>query len=127
MPMHAHCSGCGRRVQLTAEGECPRGHLRSMLRDIREGTLAVEPSTPVVPVRKPASSAGQSDLAARIIGRSIVIVPIALLVAFGLWTSYEQGVGSGMNVGAAIMLSVASLGATIGGAFVWAAMRKRSR
>ncbi len=127
MPRYAHCSGCGRRVQLTADSECPNGHLRSMLRDIREGVL---PADAPVAAGAPRSSGGDDDrgeLVAKLIGRSIVIVPVAAIVAFGLWTGYEQGVGSGMSIGTAIMLSVVSLGATIGGAFVWSAMRRGSR
>ena len=127
MPRNAQCSGCGRRVRLTADGECPAGHVRSMLRDIREGALPTDAPTRAVRMAPPAPPARESDVLAQVMGKAVVIVPVAAILAFGLWTGYEQGVGTGMSIGAAIILSVASLGATIGAAFVWAAMRRGTR
>jgi len=60
-----------------------------------------------------------------VIGKAFVWVPVAAIVAFALWTGYEQGVGSGMSVGAALLMSLGSLAITIGIAFAWAAMRRR--
>jgi len=99
-----------------------------MLRDVRPNE--------VVPTRTPASNevlhtAAPSDpsqsheLLSWVIGKAFVIVPVAAILAFGLWTGYEQGVGSGMSAGAALLMSLGSLALTIGITFVWASMRRR--
>lgn len=128
----AYCNGCGRRVQLNNAGECPQGHLRSMLRDVRQGVEA-EPVRPArasdtrrkagAPIEQPPSH----ELLSAIIGKAFVIVPVAAIVAFGLWTGYEQGIGSGMSAGAAGLMSVGSLVITVGLAFAWAAFRRKRR
>lgn len=130
MSQGAYCSGCGRRVQLTESGECPQGHLRSMLRDVREGVEpdprpdpATGPSRrpTAVPVEQPQSH----EMLSAVIGKAFVLIPVAAILAFGLWTGYEQGVGGGMSAGIAALVSVASLVATVGMAFLWAAMRRK--
>ena len=129
----AHCRGCGRRVELTAEGECPQGHLRSMLRDVREGVAvpqaasplpAQSPSRPSVPVDD--TSRGHEVLA-MVLGKAIVIVPVAAILAFGLWTGYESVAGEGVSVAKALLLSAGSLALTVGLAFVWASRRTTGR
>lgn len=130
MAQGAYCSGCGRRVQLTEAGECPQGHLRSMLRDVREGVeVAPRPSATPTPTPQsgPAGAPGQSEreeLVSAVIGKAFVIVPIAAVLAFGLWTGYEQGVGTGMSVAGAVLMSIGSLVVTVGVAF---ALAKKGR
>jgi len=127
----AYCNGCGTRVQLTEQGECPRGHLRSMLRDVREGEVVATAAPgaasgapkPAAPLGQPASH----ELLSAVIGKAFVIVPLAAIVAFGLWTGYDFGVGSGMSVGLAILMSIASLAGTVGLAFVWARITSKKR
>ena len=129
MAQGAYCSGCGRRVQLTESGECPQGHLRSMLRDVREG---VEPDPRPGPATGPSRGGAVSgepprshEMLSAVIGKAFVLIPVGAILAFGLWTGYEQGVGGGMSAGVAALVSVASLVATVGLAFLWAAMRRK--
>lgn len=129
----AHCRGCGHRVDLTAEGECPQGHLKSMLRDVREGP-ATPPTASPAPVRTRGTSPvpvadvprGQ-ELLAVVLGKAIVIVPIAAILAFGLWTGYESAAGEGVSVAKALLISAGSLALTVGLAFVWASRRSAGR
>lgn len=115
MAKSAYCGGCGRRVTLTESGECPQGHIRSMLRDIREGEAPASPAqaAPARPV--PAAPADdQDDLVAGIIGKAVVFVPLALIVAFALWTGYLQMVESGhVSTWVAVLGSVGSLLGTV--------------
>lgn len=60
-----------------------------------------------------------------IIGKSIVLVPLALLVAFALWTGYEQVVGTGGSRTVAVLSSVGSVVVTI--VVVWAMARRKKR
>jgi hypothetical protein len=117
----AYCSGCGRYVQLTADGECPDGHTRSSLRDVHDGSLA---ETPVV--SKPAEPAFRDDggLVAQVIGKGIVIMPVALIFGWGMWSGYEQFSGSGMSVLAKLALSAGSLVLTFGVTYLLLGMRK---
>ncbi len=131
MSASAYCSGCGRRVDLTPTQECPQGHLRSMLRDVRQGVAA--PRTAAAraqaagPVAPPSEPSRWHELLAQVIGKSVVILPVAAVIAFGLWTGYESVAGEGVSVLTAILLSAASLAFTVGLAFVWAARRGGSR
>ena len=130
----AYCSGCGRRIELTPAGECPQGHLRSMLRDVRQGVAA--PAAPVgssaaerAPrtTPPPVEPSRAHELLAQVLGKAIVIVPAAVIIAFGLWTGYESVAGAGVSVLGAILMSVGSLVLTVGLAFVWASRRGRKR
>jgi len=130
----AYCSGCGRRIELTAEEECPQGHLRSMLRDVRQGvaapaatagTAAADRAPRATPL--PVGPSRTHELLAQVLGKSIVIVPVAAIIAFGLWTGYESMAGTGASVLEAILMSVGSLVLTVGLAFVWASRRGRKR
>jgi len=128
MPQGAHCSGCARRVQLTDSGECPHGHLRSMLRDVREGVEpAVETPNAVSGPTTATSSERSDEFLSVVLGRAFVLVPVAAILAFALWTGYLQGVDTGMSTGGAVMISIVSLVATIGGAYVWWLMARRKR
>lgn len=134
-----YCGECGRYVELTGEGACPNGHPRSSLRDVREGTLARVPATAAPQQAGVSQAAMQQDvdfgddgayrqdggLAAQIIGKSIVLVPIALIVAWGLWTGFEQAKLSTGSVSLRMFYSVISLLATVGVAFIIA--RRHSR
>jgi hypothetical protein len=129
MPKTAFCSGCNRYVQLTPEGECREGHARSNLRDVREGTLA---STPVVkPAASPAPSpelaaiASYDNIFAKLAGKAIIIVPIAVVLWWGIWSGMAEFDGSGMSWMAKLGWSVGSLVVTVGGVFFWARIRKR--
>jgi hypothetical protein len=124
----AYCSGCGRKVDLTPGGECPQGHLRSMLRDVREGVAAKPAGVPAAtrsprPIATPPEVSPSHEILAQVIGKSVVIVPAAAILAFGLWTGYESVAGTGVSVLSAILMSVGSLVLTIGIAFVWASRR----
>lgn len=121
----AMCSGCGRRVVLTPQGECPQGHLRSMLRDIRDGVEPPPVATVAPTPRPPAPAPSGDDLVAAVLGKAVIIVPIVAIIAFALWTGYEESVGSGTSAWVALLLSVGSLALTIGGAVLWVGMRKR--
>ena len=131
MATSAYCGGCRRRVDLTPEGECPRGHLRSMLRDVRRGAVAppagAQGSGPVLRPADPLPAmSGSHEALAQVIGKSVVIVPAAAIIAFALWTGYESVAGEGVSVLQAILLSVGSLALTLGLAFAWAARRSGS-
>jgi hypothetical protein len=125
----ANCSGCGRRVELTEQGECPQGHLRSMFRDIREGGLpASQPlrsSSPRVAAGPRQRSSDPGDALAWVIGKSVVIVPVAAILAFGLWTGFAGATAQGGSAGEAALISVGSLAVTVGIAFAIASRRKR--
>jgi len=128
----AHCRGCGRRVDLTPEGECPQGHLRAMLRDVRQGVAAQPTSVPATGrVSRPnvasTDPSRSHEILAQVIGKSVVIVPVAAVIAFGVWTGYESYAGRGVSVLGALLLSVASLLFTVGLAFVWASRRNGRR
>jgi hypothetical protein len=97
-----------------------------MLRDVRLGTDALPTKTAIrhPAARAPASVSPTSrrrDLLAQVIGKSVVIVPVAAVIAFGLWIGYESVAGRGVSVLMAILTSVGSLALTVGLAFVWAA------
>ena len=127
----AYCSGCGRRVDLSPDGECPQGHLRSMLRDVRKGVAAPVLGAGAPKSRTPRGAAATAEptrfqeLLAQVIGKSVVIVPVAAVIAFGLWTGYESMAGTGASAVEAILMSVGSLALTVGLAFAWAARRGR--
>ena len=118
-----YCSGCARRVALTAQGECPQGHLRSMLRDVRDG---VEPpaAPKVESAPKPPASEQHNELLMEIIGKSVVLVPLALLIAFALWTGYLQVVGSGGSKSIALWSSLGSVILTIGLVYLMSRRKK---
>ena len=44
-----------------------------------------------------------------IIGKSVVLIPLALLIAFAIWTGYLQVVGSGGSKTIGILSSVGSV------------------
>ena len=121
-----YCSSCGRYVRVVEGGGCPDGHPRSALRDVRQGSLA---DAPAVGVNRVAASQAPfreyEGTFAKILGKAIVIVPVALILAFGLWTGYEQFSGTGMSFVAKLGLSVASLVATVGLAFLFARPKHR--
>ena len=60
-----------------------------------------------------------------VIGKSVVLVPLAALVAFALWTGYLQVVGSGGSKSIAIVSSIGSVILTIGMLFLMASRKKR--
>jgi hypothetical protein len=104
-----------------------------MLRDVRDGevVVAAAPATttgaPKPGAAAPFGQPASHELLSVVIGKAFVIVPLAAIVAFGLWTGYEQGVGSGMSAGFAILMSIGSLAGTVGLAFVWARLASRKR
>lgn len=111
---NAYCSECQARVRLSDSGECPLGHPRSALRDVREGDLP-EPVSPASPaVAGPSDTTDpnlsrKQDLVAKSIGRLIVIVPAVIVVAIGLYTGYAAGVQLGQSKLSAWLWSVASM------------------
>jgi len=103
-----------------------------MLRDVRQGVAA--PAHTAIPVGRtsratspPPETSRSHELFAQVIGKSVVIVPVAAIVAFGLWTGYESMAGTGASVLEAILMSAGSLALTVGIAFVWASRRGRKR
>jgi hypothetical protein len=116
----AYCGGCGRYIQLTPQVECPAGHPRSELRDVREGPLPSARSNHSVATA--AQAVDHSDLIAQVIGKGVVLVPLALLSAFGIWTGYYQFPGSPLM---RLLMSIGSLGLTVGLAFLWYGMKRR--
>jgi hypothetical protein len=103
-----------------------------MLRDVRQGVaapLAVSSvsSTSSRPTAQPRETSPLHELLAQVIGKSVVIVPVAAIIAFGLWTGYEAVAGKGVSVFEAFLLSVGSLLLTVGLAFAWASRRGGSR
>ena len=128
MSVIAHCSGCGRYVELTHMGECPDGHPRSALRDIREGKLSAAPvvrTASSVAVAEHAAFRAYDNPITKIIGKAIIIVPIALVLGFGLWTGMLQPPGVHMSFWTRLGWSVFSLAMTVGGAFMIARRRHR--
>ena len=126
MAQVGYCNGCGRYVQLAQDGSCPDGHPRSALRDIRQGGLADAPVVGVNRVVRSQPGLREYDSAfAKVLGKAIVIVPVALIVAFGVWTGYEQFSGSGMSFAAKLGLSVLSLAATVGLSFIFVRPKHR--
>ena len=117
----AYCNGCGRYVQLTEVGEvCPAAHPRSELRDVREGVI--EPPREGAQGAQPYVDDG--GLLAKVIGNAVVLVPVGLVVAWGLWTGYEQ-FGPGMPIWQKLGMSVVSLVTTVALAFLFAGRRGR--
>jgi len=119
--MVGYCGECGSYVVLTERGTCPNGHPRSSLRGVREGSLAETPA--VAHPRRPEYH-DDGGLLAQVIGKGIIIVPVALVIGWGMWTGYEQFSGSGMSVLAKVALSFGSLVLTFGVTFMLVAMHK---
>jgi hypothetical protein len=130
-----YCGECGRYVELTAQGECPVGHPRSSLRDVREGSLAEAPAVAraradregeVAEMPEPALGVGTGVLA-KLIGWGIVVVPAALVVGWGLWAGYEEAASNGAPSWVALMISAGSLAVTFAVAFAWVWIRRHRR
>lgn len=130
MPKIAYCNDCNRYVQLSHQGECPDGHPRSALRDVRDGLLSD------APVIKPAIAARTDEEAiiasydhwfAKVAGKAIIILPVAVILAWGIWSGMEEFSGSGMSWMAKLSWSLVSLAVTIGGAFFFSRMGRRRR
>ena len=122
----AYCSGCGRYVELTYQDECPEGHPRSALRDVREGTLASAPRASAsanAPTAEEAAFQIQNNVAVKAVGIAIIAVPVTLVLAWGLWSGMAE-FGDGMSWPAKLGLSAVSLVATVGLAFL---MYRRKR
>ena len=97
-----------------------------MLRDVREGAA---PQAPLPRVLGPSveEMPRSHELTALVLGKSIVILPVFAVLAFGLWTGYEAASGDGVSVVQALLISAGSLALTIGLAFVWASRRNARR
>jgi hypothetical protein len=128
-----YCGECGRYVELTAQGECPAGHPRSSLRDVREGSLAEAPvvakaradrEREAAETPDPALRAGTGVLA-KVIGWGVVVVPVAIVVGWGLWAGYEESASNGNGGWTGLGISAGSLVATVVATFVWVRMRRR--
>jgi hypothetical protein len=107
-------------VRLTEQGGvCPSAHPRSDLRDVHEGYLEV----PGEGVGNTPIYRDEGGFLAQVIGKGIVLVPVGLIVAWGLWTGYEQ-FGPGLSVLAKLGWSVLSLITTVGLAFLFSGKRR---
>ena len=136
MSRNAYCSECQTRVGLTESGECPQGHPRSALRDVREGDIANPARSPV---KEPDGPSGPfvggpnltrgDETAAKLIGRLIVIVPATFVLAIGLYTGYLAGVQMGMSKLNSWLSSIGSMLLTgvVVAALVWDRRRKMRR
>ena len=113
---NAYCNECAMRVDLTAGGECPNGHARSALRDVREGTVAATmPASTSRPGAPPAGApnlAPSAALSAQIIGKLIVIVPAAIVIFLALWSGYAGSAAMGMTPTQSWLSSIGSLALT---------------
>ena len=103
-----------------------------MLRDVRQGVAAPVRAADSISraprgTPPPPETSRSHELFAQFIGKSVVIVPVAAIIAFGLWTGYESMAGTGVSVLGAILMSAGSLALTVGLAFVWASRRGRKR
>ena len=128
MPKIAFCAGCNRYVQLTPTGDCREGHPRSSLRDVREGTLDAAPTAAVPSTPRTAEQAAMASYDSPLVklaGIAIVMVPIALVLGWGIWTGMEEFSGAGMSVWTKLGWSVASLALTFGLSVAWYRMKKR--
>jgi hypothetical protein len=133
----AFCQECGRYVELGDAGVCAAGHPRSALRDVRSGTLRDAPGAAARGADAPGAAArgakaarqtygDEIGIGARLLGWGIVVVPVGLLLAFALWTGYEQFSGGGVSPFMRVVYSVGSLALT--GGIVWImVLRKRHR
>jgi hypothetical protein len=127
MPMIGFCSGCNRFVQLSLHGECPHGHPRSRLRNVRDGLLSDMPvaKTPVHPrSAEQAALAAHDSIYAKVAGKAIIILPVAVVLAWGIWSGMEQFSGSNISFVAKLGWALLSLAMTIGGAFLLAGRRR---
>ena len=130
MPRIAFCSGCNRYIQLTPDGVCREGHPRSALRDVREGALDSAPiikAAVAAPTAEQAALASYDSIFAKVAGKAIIIVPVALILGWGIWSGVEEFSGSDMPFVAKLGWSLLSLAMTVGGAFMWSRMRHRRR
>jgi hypothetical protein len=102
---------------------------------VREGSLAEAPVVAKAPSeRQPAHAetpepvlpAGTGVLA-KIIGWGVVLVPIVLVVGWGLWSGFEESRSEGASVTAALGASAMWLVLGAGGTFAWAWIRRRRR
>ncbi|MDR3686020.1 MAG: hypothetical protein P4L93_03550 [Coriobacteriia bacterium] len=130
MPRTAFCSSCNRYVQLSPEGECTEGHPRSALRDVREGSLQSAPdlrtaASTAMPSAELAAIASYDNIFAKLAGKAIIIAPVALILAWGIWSGMAEFGGSGMSWIAKLFWSLFSLLLTVGGAFLYAGLHKR--
>lgn len=123
----AYCSGCGRYVELTYQSECPEGHPRSSLRDVRDGTLAAAPNVATVanaPTAEEAAFQVQNSPAVKAAGIAIIAVPVALVLIWGLYSGMAE-FGDSMAWPAKLGLSAVSLVGTIGLAFLFYRRKRR--
>jgi hypothetical protein len=118
--MVGYCSSCNRYVELI-DGRCPAGHPRSELRDVHEGLLE---QAPVVGSARRSEYRDEGGIAAQVLGKGVVIVPVALIVAWGLWSGFQE-FGPGMSFWAKLGWSVLSLAMTVGGAFMYTGMHRK--
>jgi hypothetical protein len=133
MAQVGYCGECRRYVELTASGECPAGHPRSALRDVREGSLAEVPAVAKVASERrdvPAETTEPvvlegTGMLAKIIGWGIVLVPVLLVLGWGLWAGYDEAASHGASGAKALMISAGSLVLTGVGTFVWIWIRRR--
>jgi len=126
----AYCSGCGRRVDLDAAGECPQGHLRSMLRDVREGVAAPAPVAPATAgqVSRPGGPPNQrGDLAGQVLGKAIIIVPALIIGVIAVGITEPQYEFAGMTPALSWVASFFTVAITLGVAAAWGVMRGRNR
>jgi uncharacterized membrane protein (DUF485 family) len=129
---NAYCNECATRIRLSVSGECPNGHPRSALRDVREGEIA--PAAAPVP-RRSDPEAGTPNLSSReeaiakTMGRLVVIVPAVFVIFIGLYTGYAAGVQFGQSKTEAWLWSIGSMILTglIVAVVVWDRRRKLNR
>ncbi len=127
---NAYCGECATRVMLAENGECENGHPRSALRDVQDGPIAsvTQPRVRVaagLPVEGGPNLKASEETAAKLMGRLIIIVPLAIVIAFALWSSYAISLQFGMSKTSAWLSSVGDL--LLVGLGVWFAVWNRRR
>ena len=102
-----------------------------MLRDVREGILeaapVARPAAAPAPSAELAAIASYDNVFAKVAGKAIIIAPVALILAWGIWSGMAEFGGSGMSWIAKLFWSLFSLALTVGGAFFYAGFHKRRK
>lgn len=123
MSRYGYCEACGRYVPLAEDDSCANGHPRSAVRDVRDAMPSVAPINTVA-----ASPRGDATHPASvIIGKLVVIVPVALVLVVGTALTQAQFEGSGLSTLMSWLVSFASVVATLAAAAAIGVARNRRK
>lgn len=126
MTKSGYCSECGAYVELLDDLSCASGHPRSSVRDVRDSSQV--PASPPAASRAPraAQGEGRDEMVSKIIGWSVIVVPVAIVFAIAVAITEPQ-FDKSMPTPVAWLASAGSVMLTIGLAFVWSRFRRRNR